>query len=107
LTNFCLKALYKDHADLMSCLHPSLPHHSPETDEMAAVCAAEICLALNRLGRGECCGEDDQVWLDMVAGVNESSLALYFLLRSQPDAWCERGRLSRARTGLAKPLAPP
>jgi hypothetical protein len=106
LTNFCLKALYNDHADLMSCLHPSLPHHSPETDEMAAVCAAEICLALNRLGRGECCGEDDQVWLDIVAGVNESSMALYFLLRSQPDAWCERGRLSRARTGLAKQLAP-
>jgi hypothetical protein len=88
MTNFALKALYNDHADLMSCLHPSLPHHSPETDETAAICAAEVCLALNRLGRGE--GDDDESFLDLIESVNDSSLALYILLRSRPGVWCER-----------------
>jgi hypothetical protein len=89
MTNFALKALYNDHADLMSCLHPSLPqNHSLETDETAAVCAAEVCLALNRLGRGEV--DDDEAFLDLIESVNDSSLALYILLRSRPGVWCER-----------------
>jgi hypothetical protein len=86
-TNFALKALYNDHADLMSCMHPSMLYHSPDTPETAAICAAEICLALNRLGRGE---DDEEDFLDLLESVNESSMALYYLLRSRPSVWCER-----------------
>lgn len=89
-TNVNLKALYNDHADLMSCMHPTLPNHSPDSAETAAVVAAEVCLALNRLGRGE--EECDEDFYDMIEAVNESYTALYYLLRCRPDIWCDRPR---------------
>lgn len=91
-TNITLKALYNDHADLMSCMHPTMLNHSPDCAETAAICVAETCLALNRLGRGEEECYDD--YYDMVEAVSESHMALYYLLRCRPDLWCDRKEFS-------------
>lgn len=95
--NYELKALYNDHADVMSADHPALTCHSAgalsssfsrsgECTPAAAALEAEVCLSLNRWDRKYMLQQANrEEFVDMLADMSDSLDALHYLLSAKPS----------------------